>query len=123
MPSAHRKQRGSQTAELVAEWYREYGGYPAAYAVGSGVAGKDIRNTPGVAIEVKAVAAFTPAAWTRQAASNAGLDVPQVVLRPNGYGPQSIDQWLVIRTLKNDTFNVLRKHCVKCGHVPFGDLT
>lgn len=90
-----RKRRGADTQRVVAAAWRA-DGWPYAEAVGSGAAGRDLTGTPGVAVEVKARAGFSPLAWLRQATRNAGPDIPAVVLRPDGAGPATVDDWPVI---------------------------
>src|SRR5688572_15126478 len=90
-----RKRRGADTQRVVAEAWRA-DGWPYAEPVGAGAAGRDLTGTPGVAIEIKARAGFDPMAWLRQASRNAGPDIPAVVLRPNGAGPATVDDWPVI---------------------------
>lgn len=88
----YRKERGRETEYLVAASLAA-DGWPYAEPTGSGTPGCDVKGTPGVAIEVKARRDFYPAAWMRQAKRNAGKDLPIVVMRPDGAGPASIDDW------------------------------
>lgn len=68
--------------------------YPRAEAVAAAMPGADIRHTPGAAIEVKARRAFDPAAWMRQAEKNANVgELPIVVMRPDGAGEKSVNDW------------------------------
>lgn len=90
-----RKRRGAATQRLVAVIWR-MSGWPYAEPVGAGVSGRDITGIPGVALEVKARSGFSPLAWLRQAIANAGDDIPAVILRPNGAGPSTIDDWPVV---------------------------
>ena len=90
-----RKVRGMQTQKLIADDLKTDGIYPFATDAGAGRQGKDILNTPGVAIEVKARADFQPVAALRQAKSNADdEETPIVVCRMNGQGPANIDEWV-----------------------------
>lgn len=91
-----RKRRGADTQRVVAAaWQAD--GWPYAEPVGAGATGRDITGTPGIALEIKARAGFDPLAWLRQAIRNAkGHDIPAVVLRPNGAGPATVDEWPVI---------------------------
>lgn len=86
------KRRGADTQRTVAEAMRG-DGWPYAEAVGAGAQGRDITGTPGLAIEVKARTAFEPMAALRQARANAGGDLPIVVIRCNGQGPATVDEW------------------------------
>lgn len=87
-----RKRRGRETEHLVARAFAA-DGWPYALATGAGTPGRDITGTPGIATEVKARTRFEPTAALRQAIANAGEDLPVVVLRPNGCGPATIDDW------------------------------
>jgi hypothetical protein len=94
--AASRKRRGADTQRLVAEAWRG-DGWPFAEPVGAGAPGRDITGTPGIALEVKARRGFSPQEWLRQAARNAKPgEVPAVVLRPDGFGPATVDDWAVI---------------------------
>lgn len=91
----HRKARGIATQALIAEDLRNEGIYPYATDAGSGRPGKDILNTPGAAIEVKARAGFEPVSSMKQAKKNAAEgETPIVVCRMNGQGPAHIDEWI-----------------------------
>lgn len=104
--NATRKARGLATQNLGAEWYRGHG-WPFATSEGSGRAGRDILNMPGLAPEVKARAEFNPLAWLRQAGANATTDLPFVLWRPNGFGPATIHRWPVM-LINEDFTNLLR---------------
>lgn len=108
MSVASRKARGMRTQALVAEWFQQHG-YPYATDAGAGRPGKDILNTPGLSIEIKARSKFEPQAWLRQAAGAAvGDELPLAIFRPNGMGPESIGRWGVLLTL-DDLGVLLRK--------------
>jgi hypothetical protein len=92
MPRNYRRERGRATEYLVARRMAE-DGWPYAEPTGSGTPGRDIKGTPGLAIEVKARADFSPAAFMRQAARNAGEDLALVVIRPVGGGEMNLDDW------------------------------
>lgn len=92
-PSQSRKHRGYDTQRMVARaWAAD--GWPYALPVGAGAPGADITGTPDLAIEVKARTGFDPMAALRQAKTRPG--VPIVILRPNGYGETTIDDWPAI---------------------------
>ena len=96
-----RVQRGRQTQAMVAEWLRSHG-YPDAEPVPAFLSGKDIIGTPGLSIEVKATSDVPILGGVRQAVQNADLgDLPLVVWRPNGYGPNRIDEWIVATQLQH----------------------
>jgi hypothetical protein len=88
----YRKERGRQTEHLVAAALAA-DGWPHAEATGAGSPGRDIKGVPGIAVEVKARTGFEPMAYLRQAVTNAGDDIPVVVMRPTGGGPTNIDEW------------------------------
>jgi hypothetical protein len=86
---------------MVAEWFQKHG-HPFADAVGAGQNGKDIKNMLGLAPEVKATPGDNTGAL-KQAVKNRGNDLPFVVWRPNGYGPERIAEWPVFFTLEDAT--------------------
>ena len=97
--------RGRKTQTLIAEWFRAHG-CPNAEPCEAFLPGVDVRNVPGLAIEVKATAKGDLLAALRQATANAddsGCQTPVVVWRPNGYGEQRIEEWVVAMTLKDFT--------------------
>lgn len=97
--SASRKARSRETEKAVAAYLGAYV-FPDAEAVASALPGKDIHNTPGVAVEVKARRALRLPEWLRQAEKNASSDeLPVVISRPDGMGPQSVDNWPVTMRL------------------------
>jgi len=90
--------RWSQTQALTARYLNRHG-WPYAQPVGAGRPGSDVTGVPGLAVEVKARADFSPAAFLRQAKQNAALgDLPFVVIRPPGGGPSNVDAWPVLLT-------------------------
>lgn len=108
-PSAHRKRRGAETQRIVAEALRR-DGWPFAEATGAGLQGVDITGTPGLAFEVKARRDFDPKAAMRQAIAHAS-GVPIVVVRPDGMGPTTVDDWPAILP-----FHVLRRLLRMAGY-------
>lgn len=93
MTGQARKRRGRDTERLVAAAFAA-DGWPYALPTGAGASGVDITGVPGLAVEVKARTNFEPMAHLRQAVKNAPPgDVPVVVMRPNGSGPATIDEW------------------------------
>lgn len=98
MPS--RKQRGRQSEALVAEYLHPV--FPYAERVPASLPGKDVLHTPGWAIEVKARRGLDLPGWLKQASARAdvGLEIPVLVVRPDGFGPERIDQWAAVLTLE-----------------------
>lgn len=90
-----RVRRGRKTQQLLAEWFRMWG-FEGAEPVPASLPGKDIKGMPGWAPEVKATAGQDFLAALRQARANADVgEVPFVIYRPNGYGPERIGEWVV----------------------------
>lgn len=92
---ASRRARGFRTEEIVAADLAATI-FPSAHAATRGAPGRDILKTPPFAVEVKARHGFQPLAWLRQALKNAHGDRPVVVIRPDGTGEKTLDQWLVL---------------------------
>lgn len=99
MASQSRKYRGYESQKLVAQHLRVL--WPLAEPTGAGRQGNDILATPGVGIEVKAQANISLPAFIRQARKNAGNEMPVLVLRLNGQGPASLDDWPVVMTMSD----------------------
>lgn len=90
-----RKHRGYATQRIVCDGLQDV--FPGCYPPGAGESGDDVRNAPGWSIEVKARRAFNPLEWMRQARkrqAETGNDIA-VVMRPDGAGPASLDDWPV----------------------------
>lgn len=104
--AASRKARARETEKAVAMYLKEHI-YPDAEAVPSALPGRDVLNTPGVAVEVKSRRGLDLPAWLRQARKNARTDVPVVVHRPDGFGVTSVCDWPVTMTL-HDFVELLR---------------
>ena len=93
--------RGRRTQAVVAEFLRAHG-YPNAEPVAAFLNGKDIVNTPGLSIEVKATSAVPILGAVRQAVNNADTgDIPLVVWRPNGYGETRVGEWIIATQLQH----------------------
>ena len=90
MSNASRKQRGHETQNAVAAYFRDHG-WPHAESAGAGRQGVDVLGLAGISCEVKARRQLALPAWLRQAATSPGL--PVVVHRPDGMGPATIDDW------------------------------
>lgn len=103
MPSPARKRRGTETQRAIAE-FLAFNGYPYATATGAGESGKDVKNTPGLALEIKARTRFDPLAWLRQARGNAKPgELAAVCFRPNGMGPATVSEWPILLRLGDFT--------------------
>jgi hypothetical protein len=100
-PSQSRKHRGMATQKLAADWFREHG-WPFATSTGAGRCGVDIENMAGLSPEVKATPGDNSGALS-QAHRNRGEGLPFVVWRPNGYGPERIEDWPVLVRLDDFT--------------------
>lgn len=95
MVDRSRRARGLRTQKLVAE-YHVNSGFTGAYALEGASGGKDVRGMPGLSCEVKATSDEKLLAAIRQAIKNGEPgDLPYVVWRPNGYGEERMDQWVV----------------------------
>jgi hypothetical protein len=51
---------------------------------------------PNLSVEVKTGGSDVLLGALRQAEKNSGSKYPLVVWRPNGYGPEKIDRWVVV---------------------------
>ncbi len=87
-----RKARGANTERLVAERLRTI--WPHCNV--SRGPGPDLVETPGASCEIKARANLAIPAFIKQAKANAGQQMPVLILRLNGQGPASIDDWPVV---------------------------
>ncbi|MGH8878472.1 MAG: hypothetical protein ACRD0P_14195, partial [Stackebrandtia sp.] len=93
MTAQTRKRRGRASEHAVAAVMRA-DGWPYAEAVGSGRRGADVTGTPGLSVEVKARRGLNLGTWLRQATRQAnGGEVPILVVRLDGQGPATIDEW------------------------------
>jgi hypothetical protein len=87
-----RRSRAADTQRIAADYARDHG-FPFAQANGAGAPGRDIMNMIGTAPEVKARRDFSLTSSLKQAVKNAGRDLPFVICRPDGYGPERIADW------------------------------
>lgn len=87
--------------------------------VNSSAPGSDLIGTGLFAVEIKGRNNFDPSRWYRQAKNNAKEKIPVVVMRPNGLGPASVDDWFVF--LSQGDFLGLVEGC-GLGHItgPYG---
>lgn len=86
--------RGRKTQRLLADYSPFKALYPRARAVEAFTPGRDILETPGLSVEVKATSTDPLLAALRQAVDAANGDLPLVVWRPNGYGEERIGEWV-----------------------------
>jgi hypothetical protein len=121
--NASRKRRGRETEFIVARYLRRL--WPRAEAVGSGAFGTDIKNTEPIPWEVKARRGFDPMSALRQAVKRDG-DYHPVVLRPDGYGEATIDDWPaflplseLVSLFEQAGYSKITERVV--GHVQVGD--
>jgi hypothetical protein len=94
-----RKSRGRETERLVAERLRSI--WPHAHATAPGAPGPDVNETPGYAIEVKARRGLNLPEWMRQASRHSAAHggTPLLIVRLDGQGPASVDDWPVVMRL------------------------
>lgn len=85
--------RGRKTQELAAAYLAV--DFPGCQSRAASLAGVDIINSYGLAPEVKAKPGDVTGAL-RQAIKNAQGALPFVIWRPNGYGPERINEWPVV---------------------------
>jgi hypothetical protein len=106
--SRARVQRAHETETAVARYLAAHG-WPYAEPVGAFRNGADVTGTPGLSVEVKARRNLDLPGWLRQATVGRqdGFDVPMLVHRPDGYGPERIEQWPVTFRLA-DAVRLLR---------------
>jgi len=98
--SQHRKHRGYASQRIVADYLQAHG-WPFAESTGAGRQGTDVTGTVGIDWEVKARRGFPVTEAMNQAATRIkeGI-IPVAVLRPDGFGPASIENWPAIVPLK-----------------------
>lgn len=101
-----RVKRGRATQGMLADYWRPH--WPDAYTLPGAVGGRDVRGMPGLAPEVKATDEMPLLAALRQATRNADGDLPFVVWRPNGYGPERIGEWVMALYVRDGTGLLLR---------------
>jgi hypothetical protein len=97
--SQSRKHRGYATQRIVAEYLQQQG-WQHALPVGAGRDGSDVTGIPNLDIEIKARTKLDLAGLMRQLSErkkDTGLGVG--VLRLNGQGEKSVEQFVAILTL------------------------
>jgi len=100
MASQSRKHRGYRSQKVLAMYLAE-NGFPFAESTGAGRSGSDITGCVGIDWEVKARTGFNPAAVIAQMKErNNGKDIQLAVLRLNGQGEQSVQDWVALTRLE-----------------------
>ena len=102
--SQSRKHRGYATQRIVADYLREQG-WEHALPVGAGRDGSDVTGIDGLDIEIKARTNLDLPALMRQLSerkTSTGLGVG--VLRLNGQGEKSVEQFVAVLTLADLTY-------------------
>lgn len=90
--------RGRQTESLLAEYLKPW--FPDAERIAAGLPGHDLKKVGRLAFEVKATTALPLLPALRQVRKRALPDeIPLVIWRPNGYGPERIKQWVAATDL------------------------
>lgn len=98
----HRVSRGRASQEILAAWFRSKG-WTGAQSRPASLPGTDIMGMLGLAPEVKATGSLDITGGLRQASKNAGSDLPFLVYRPKGYGPERVAEWPVFLTVRDFT--------------------
>jgi hypothetical protein len=107
MASQSRKHRGYRSQKVLALYLAKHG-FPFAESTGAGRSGSDITGTVGIDWEVKARTGFNPAAAIKQLKDrDNNKDLGVVVLRLNGQGEKSVDDWVCLLRLE-DAVKLLR---------------
>lgn len=106
--------KGNRAPDWVASWLRSW--FPAADKTPNSRKGRDIENTPGLAIEVKTGAEWRPYAWMKQAQGYAADgELAALLYIPPGMGEAAV--------LRGDTMaivpgRVLMELAVAAGYAP-----
>ena len=97
--SQHRKHRGYASQRILAKYLADHG-FPYAESTGAGRSGSDITGTIGIDWEVKARRGFPVNEAMKQMKERVKQnDIPVAVLRADGMGPESIENWPAIMPL------------------------
>lgn len=90
--------RGRQTEQLLAEYLQHW--FPDAERIAAGLPGHDLKKVGRLAFEIKATSKDPLLPALRQVRKRAlPNETPLVVWRPNGYGPEKINQWVAATDL------------------------
>lgn len=96
--ASQRVRRGRETEQLVADYLSAI--FPAATRIPASLPGRDILNTPGIAVEVKARRGLDITGWLKAAVKNRSGEKPILIFRPDGYGEARIDSWPAVLPLE-----------------------
>jgi hypothetical protein len=92
----HRKHRGYASQKIAADYMRAQG-YAYCEPTGAGRPGTDLLGLLGQDVEVKARRGFDPSAAMRQQRERTSDDVLSwALLRLDGQGPASVEDWPVV---------------------------
>lgn len=105
--SQHRKHRGYASQRIVADYLQEHG-FEFAESTGAGRSGTDVTGTPGIDWEVKARRSLNLVALIDQMLDRGDDDLHVAVVRPDGKGPATIQDWPAILPL-SDLVDLLRQ--------------
>jgi len=100
MSNQSRKHRGYATQRIVAE-YLQREGWEHALPVGAGREGSDITGIKGLDIEIKARTGLDLAGLMRQLNERKASGLGVGVLRLNGQGEKSVEQFVAVLTLSD----------------------
>ena len=102
--SQSRKHRGYATQRIVADYFKAQG-WEHALPVGAGRDGSDVTGIAGLDIEIKARTKLDLAGLMRQLSERRQTDGLGVgVLRLNGQGEKSVEQFVAVLTLADLTY-------------------
>lgn len=98
--ASSRVRRGRETEQIVADFLAA-NGWSGAQRIAASLPGRDVQNTPGIAVEVKARRGLNLPAWLRQAVKGvAHDDHPVLVIRPDGMGEKTVHLWAAVMPLE-----------------------
>jgi hypothetical protein len=104
--------KGNKAPAWVAAWLRAW--FPDAEKTPNSRQGRDIENTPGLAVEVKTGAEWRPFAWSKQAAGYAADgELAVLVYLPPGMGEAAVADAMAIVPLRE-----LMPLAVAAGYAP-----
>lgn len=92
--SQSRKHRGYKTQSIVAEYFKRHG-WVAASSAGAGRTGSDVINVP-FDVEVKARRGLVISETMKQLKDRSKTGLGIGILRLDGQGEQSVDEWVGI---------------------------